>query len=110
MECRRTKGKFFKAKVIVTQFHICLQVVLSFLGIVVIGMSLGASLGFCFYIGLIWGEMHPSIPFLLLGIGVDDMYVIVQAFDNLSMEDKQLPLHEKVGNAMRHAGVSITVT
>ena len=83
---------------------------LSFLGIFVIGMSLGASFGFCFYLDLYSADMHPTIPFLLLGIGVDDMYVIVQAVDNLSSADKALPLHQRIGKAMRHAGVSITVT
>ena len=80
------------------------------MGIVVIGMALGASFGFCFYMNLYFGDMHPTIPFLLLGIGVDDMYVIVQALNNLSTDEKTLPLHEKIGKAMQHAGVSITVT
>jgi Niemann-Pick C1 protein len=48
------------------------------MGMMVIALSLGASFGFCFYMGIYFADMHPVIPFLLLGIGVDDMYVIVQ--------------------------------
>ena len=43
-------------------------------------------------------------------IGVDDIYVIVQAVDNLSQDEKKLPANERVAKAMKHAGVSITVT
>ena len=45
---------------------------------VVIGLGLIASFGFCFYAGWFFADMHPIIPFLLLGIGVDDMFVIVK--------------------------------
>ena len=45
---------------------------------VVIGLGLIASFGFCFYCGWFFADMHPIIPFLLLGIGVDDMFVIVK--------------------------------
>ena len=76
----------------------------------VIAMSLGASFGFCFYLGLYFSDMHPCLPFLLLGIGVDDMFVIVQAVENLSASERKLPIDQRVGKAMRHAGVSITVT
>ena len=53
-------------------------------------------------------DMNSVIPFLLLGIGVDDMYVIVQAVDNLIENEKNLPASERVAKAMKHAGVSIT--
>merc|ERR1719461_1374155 len=66
------------------------RVLLSLMGMFVIAMSLGASFGFCFYIGLYFGDMHPAIPFLLLGIGVDDMFVIVQAVENLSASERKL--------------------
>ena len=39
---------------------------------------IGASFGLCFYMGLFYADMHPMIPFLMLGIGVDDMFVIVK--------------------------------
>ena len=47
-------------------------------------MALCSSFGFCFLIGwmapktLFFADIHPIIPFLLLGIGVDDMFVIVK--------------------------------
>ena len=44
------------------------------------------------------------------GIGVDDMFVIVGSMKSLSDEQKKLPLHERIGRTLRHAGASITVT
>jgi len=86
------------------------RVVLSLCGLVVIGLAIGSSFGLCFYMGLFYADMHPMIPFLMLGIGVDDMFVIVKALDNLSKLDKQKPVPTRIGLAMKHAGVSITVT
>ena len=47
---------------------------------------------------------------IFIGIGVDDMYVIVQSWDNLPKSDKLDPLHERIARMMKHAGVSITIT
>ncbi len=48
------------------------------MGMSVIGFAMTSSFGLCFYMQLFFTELHPIIPFLLLGIGVDDMFVIVQ--------------------------------
>ena len=48
------------------------------MGIIVIGLAMFGSFGVCFMMQLFYADMHPIIPFLLLGIGVDDMFVIVQ--------------------------------
>lgn len=69
-----------------------------------------ASYGLCFYLGVFYGPVHPIIPFLMLGIGVDDMFVIIQALDNLSAEEKLMPIPERMARALKYAGVSITVT
>merc|ERR1719150_164751 len=56
--------------------------------------------------------MHAALPFLCLGIGIDDMFVIVQCLNNLTREPnyKNMKIETKLGLALRHAGVSVTVT
>lgn len=53
------------------------QIYLSLLGVSIVGLTILASYGFCFHLGFSFGPVHPILPFLLLGIGVDDMFVIV---------------------------------
>lgn len=38
------------------------------------------------------------------------MFVIVSVWDNMAVEEKRLPLPERVGTMLKHAGVSISVT
>jgi Niemann-Pick C1 protein len=73
----------------------------SILGIV---MGIIVSYGFCSAIGLFYGPMHNVLPFLLLGIGIDDMFVIVQSWDTLKEEDKAGTLTEKFGKTLSHSG------
>lgn len=47
------------------------------------------------------------LPFLLLGLGVDDTFVIVGAF---ARTDKKLSAEERIGIAMQSAGSSVLVT
>ena len=46
------------------------------------------------------------------GIGIDDMFVIVQCLTNLRSEAEagKWRLDRRMGEALKHAGVSITVT
>ena len=46
----------------------------------------------------------------MTGIGVDDMFVIMGALKNLEAEEQAYDLPKKMGDVMRHAGVSITIT
>lgn len=54
--------------------------------------------------------MQANYDMFGLGLGVDDMFVIIEAWNNLSPSEKQKDLAEKVAMTMKHAGVSITVT
>ena len=49
---------------------------LAFAGILGVIMGIIVSYGFCSAINLFFGPMHSVLPFLLLGIGIDDMFVI----------------------------------
>ncbi|GMH38046.1 hypothetical protein BSKO_05930 [Bryopsis sp. KO-2023] len=48
-----------------------------------------------------------TLPFLLLGLGVDDTFVIVGAY---SKSNKAGSVEDRIGETMRHAGASIFVT
>ena len=50
-------------------------------GLVSIVFGMITSYGLCSYFGFVVSPLHNFIPFLLLGLGVDDMFVIVQALD-----------------------------
>ena len=50
-----------------------------------------------------------TLPFLMVGLGIDDMFVIMQIFRNLE-NIKDQSLEERIGLTMKHAGVAITVT
>ena len=91
----------------------CVQsrAMLALAGLTCIGLSIGFTYGFCSALNLFYGPMHNLIPFLLLGIGVDDMFVIMQCFDNLTPAERSLDdIPSAVSLTMRRAGVAITVT
>lgn len=84
---------------------------LSGVGIAIIGLTILVTYGLCSAVGLFFGPMHNAIPFLFLGIGIDDMFVIVQSLDNLKPEERQVGnIPQNIGQTMKHAGVAITVT
>ena len=83
------------------------RVFISGMGVVSIGLAIGSSYGLCSYFGLFFLLLMNVLPFLLLGIGVDDMFVLVNAYDNTN---PYLSVAERLGNALSTAGMSITVT
>jgi predicted RND superfamily exporter protein len=46
-----------------------------------VALSYGASNGLAYLLGAKSAGIHNLLPFLLLGIGVDDMFVIASAID-----------------------------
>ncbi|XP_060591012.1 patched domain-containing protein 3-like [Ruditapes philippinarum] len=79
-------------------------------GILTIGLAILFCYGLAMAFGFIYGPIHSLMPFLLLGIGVDDMFVIVGAWKNLTEEEHKQPIPEKIAMTLKRAGVSITVT
>jgi len=85
---------------------------LSVSGIVSIFMGLGIALSLSSLLGYPYTPMHAALPFLCLGIGIDDMFVIVQCWTNMKRDPTSLGLTiaDRMGIALKHAGVSVTVT
>jgi len=77
-------------------------------GVLCIGLSIGISYGLCGAFGQPITPLHNILAFLVLGIGVDDVFVIVQTFYNTHTNEDNLT--EKIGQTVKHAGVSILIT
>lgn len=50
------------------------------------------------------------LPFILLGIGVDDIFVLVRSVEEVDEQHPNLPLPERFRKALNLGGMSITVT
>jgi len=82
----------------------------SLMGLASVWMGIAFSYGVCGLLGLPFGPLHNIIPFLLLGIGIDDMFVTVECFNNLNQQQQKKSLHERMGLTMKKAGCAITIT
>lgn len=82
--------------------------------ILFVGMSTLAAIGLSSYFGLFYGPVHSLLPFVLLGIGVDDSFVVCNAFNRERKESRSSEttesLKERSARALARAGASITVT
>jgi len=72
-----------------------------------VGLSIGFAYGFSTGIGLKLNPVINVLPFILIGIGIDDMFVLVAALES---ESADLDPKERMARAMAKAGVSITIT
>jgi len=83
---------------------------LSFGGMLGVIMGIVVCYGICSLLGFFYSPAHTVMPFLLLGIGIDDMFVIVQCRSTLSDKEQSKSVVDRMGATMSHAGVAITIT
>ena len=76
-------------------------------GMVVVLLSTMAGFGICYALGWKKTSANDPIPLIMLGIGVDDIFVIINSLDQVSMS---MPPAKRIRLAMRHAGPTITIT
>lgn len=84
------------------------------MGLMCIGMSFASAIGLCSYFGISYGPVHTSLPFLLMGLGIDDMFVIMASWQKVQREHPsphdRSTLPERMGMMLQMAGSSITIT
>jgi len=83
------------------------RITLSMVSCLAIGLAIGASMGLSSWCGQPYTNLHSVLPFVMLGLGVDDSFVIMNAFVQTNLDDD---IKVRMRQAMSHAGVSITVT
>eukprot|EP01138_Halocafeteria_seosinensis_P002574 gb/GECG01002632.1/.p1 GENE.gb/GECG01002632.1/~~gb/GECG01002632.1/.p1 ORF type:complete len:779 (+),score=78.86 gb/GECG01002632.1/:1-2337(+) len=70
-------------------------------------ICVGPAWGIMSYGGVPFIAMNGVIPFLTVGIGVDDMFILVASFNRQS---SKLSTEDRIGKTMEDSGVAITIT
>ena len=79
----------------------------AFLGIICVFLSYFSGFSIMFYFGGKATDFHEIQQFMLVGIGVDDMFVIANAIDQTPFD---MPADKRFIAAFKHAGPSVTIT
>lgn len=74
-----------------------LRIWLALIGVLTAGLSLAAGIGLAASLTFQWSMLHLIGPFLVLGIGVDDMFILLQTWNVIEDNDdiKKKPIEEK---------------
>jgi Niemann-Pick C1 protein len=84
------------------------KVTLGLVGIIIVLMSIGASIGFFSWVGLkatlIIAEV---IPFIILAVGVDNIFLIVHELERVNVSCPDQMVEERVARALGRMGPSI---
>jgi len=73
-------------------------------------LSAMAGLGLCWHIGILGNPLVNTLYFLLLGLGVDDGFIIHGEFMHQSREHPHKSISWRISQTCRRAGVSVLVT
>ncbi|XP_070601875.1 protein patched homolog 2 [Erythrolamprus reginae] len=77
-------------------------------GVLLVALSVAAGLGLCSLLGISFNAATTQVlPFLALGIGVDDMFLLAHAFTETS---QHVPIKERTGECLRRSGTSVALT
>lgn len=81
--------------------------IVALVGIIMVMLSFSSGFGLLYFCGFHTSTFHSWLPFLLMSIGVESMFVICSAVDQTSLDnDAYIRIHE----ALSHAGPSLTIT
>ncbi|KAK3100363.1 hypothetical protein FSP39_018780 [Pinctada imbricata] len=88
---------------------------LSIGGILATVLAIGSACGITSLVGIEFISMHSAFPFLIIGIGIDDMFILMSAMSDAcsipSPSGKpEATTQEKLYYALKASGVAITIT
>uniref|UniRef100_H0WCH9 Patched domain containing 3/pseudo n=1 Tax=Cavia porcellus TaxID=10141 RepID=H0WCH9_CAVPO len=70
-------------------------------------LAVVSSFGLMLHIGVPFVTIVKNSPFLILGVGVDDMFIMISAWQKTSLMDS---IRKRMSKVYRHVAVSITIT
>lgn len=80
---------------------------LGFLGVLSASFAIFTTVGIMSFAQVEFNEIVALMPFLVLGVGVDNMFIMISAWRHLSLF---LTVEERMGRTFSEAAVSITIT
>ncbi|CAC5403267.1 unnamed protein product [Mytilus coruscus] len=76
-------------------------------GVVSTALAIVAALGFVCLCGVLFASIVGTMPFLVIGIGVDDMFILLSGLAQTSNIDD---IETRIGKTMRTSGIAVTIT
>ncbi|KAG5268670.1 hypothetical protein AALO_G00215110 [Alosa alosa] len=83
------------------------KVSVAIFGVFSAGLSVLSSFGLLLYCGMPFAMTVATSPFLILGIGVDDMFIMISCWQKTRVHDK---VEDRMAETYKEAAVSITIT
>jgi predicted RND superfamily exporter protein len=80
---------------------------LSLFGVVAVVYGIAAGLGFGMWLQLPFISMVGVLPFLVLGIGLDNMFLIIHELDRIPLD---WPVNQRISHALSQTGPTVTMT
>ncbi|XP_064605910.1 protein patched homolog 1-like [Liolophura sinensis] len=86
------------------------QSTVGILGVLLVALSVAAGLGMCSALGISFNASTTQIiPFLALGLGVDDMFLIAHTYSE-NFRSSNIPHMDQTGECLKRTGVSVLLT
>ncbi|XP_076629861.1 patched domain-containing protein 3 [Colletes latitarsis] len=104
---------FFYVLVIFSDYNwVGWRIYLTTIGLLCVGGAFITSISICSVLGIPYGPVHTSLPFLLLALGVDDNFLIMASWKEIHADksNRKKPLEERVALMLGHAGSAISIT
>lgn len=93
------------------EFHLTRsRFLLALVGLINAGLALCVTFGLSSATGLLYGPLHQALPLLVVGIGIDDVFVVTHALDEINRRFEHKPVRSRIALALSNAGSAITVT
>nr|XP_020655939.1 patched domain-containing protein 3-like [Pogona vitticeps] len=83
------------------------KVSVAFFGVLASGLSVISSFGLLLFCGVPFVITAANSPFLILGIGIDDMFIMVSCWQRTKVKDN---IQVRMANTYAEAAVSVTIT
>ncbi|XP_041856023.1 protein patched homolog 1 isoform X1 [Melanotaenia boesemani] len=79
-------------------------------GVLLVTLSVAAGLGLCSLLGISFNAATTQVlPFLALGVGVDDVFLLAHAFSETG-QNNRIPFEDRTGECLKRTGASVALT